>query len=160
MVGTGDDLFRHVADDGTGGAFRDRHAGKPEDAGQGEGEDNVKDRAHDRDDHLIRVGDLRELLGLLAAGAFDAFHVGELGEGHVAAERDDRDAVVDAVLARPAEEARAEADGEAFDLQAALTGGEEVAELVDEDGAPEEGDHEGDAPEGTEKVAERNIIHG
>ena len=160
VAGAGDELLGDVADDGGGGTFGDRHAGEPEDEREHEGEDDVEDRAHDRDDHLVGVGDLRELLGLLAAGALDAFHLGELGQGDVAAERDDRDAVVDAVLAGPAEEARAEADREALDLQAALTGGEEVAELVDEDRAAEEDGDEGDALEGAEQVAERKVVHG
>ena len=111
-----DDLFGDVADDGAGGAFGDRHAGEPKDESQHEGEDDVEDRAHDRDDHLISVRNLRELFGFFAAGAFDTFHFGELGQGDIAAERDDRDAVVDTVLAGPAEETRSEADGEALNL--------------------------------------------
>ena len=160
MTGARHDLFGDVADDGAGGAFTHRHADYPEYAGEDEGEDDVEDRAHDRDDHLVGVGDLREFLGLFAARAFDAFHVGELGQGDVAAERDDGDAVVDAVFASPAEETRSEADGEALDLQAALASGEEVAEFVDEDRATEEDGDEADAPERAEEVAERNVIHG
>ena len=133
VAGARDDLFGDVADDRGRGAFTHGHADYPENTGEREGKDDVEDRTHDRDDHLIGVRNFRELFGFLAAGAFDALHVGELGQRNVAAERDDGDAVVDAVFASPAEETRSEADGEALDLQAALASGEEVAEFVDED---------------------------
>jgi hypothetical protein len=55
-----------------------------------------------------------------------------LGEGDVAAEREQGDAIIYAVFACPTEETGAESDGETLDLEAAFAGGEEVPEFVDE----------------------------
>ena len=108
-------------------------ADEPDDGSEEEGEDEVKGGAGGEDYHLGRVGNGGQALGRRVAFALDAPHIGQLREGDVAAEGEPGEAVFDAVPAGPGEDLGAEADGEAGDVHAALAGGEEVAEFMDED---------------------------
>jgi len=119
---------------------------EPDDGGKKESEKDVEGGAGDEDQHARGVADRREFGDVSFAFALDGAQVGELREEHVAAERNPRETVFDAVLTVPRNDRRTEADGEALDVNAAAAGGEEVAELVDEDGAAEEENDEEESP--------------
>ena len=156
MGGTGDDfalggkdLRRNEVDLG---GFDDIATDAPEDKRDKGGKEDVKDCPHDGDDHLVGVGYRGQAAALIVAfTAFEAAHIGELGEGDVAAKGEEGDAEIGSVF-MPAEEPGAEADGEAVGHEAALFGRDEVAQLVDEDGEPEGKEADGDEPDVKEEI--------
>jgi len=131
-----------VPDPGGGVLAAGGDADHPDDAREEERKNDVHRGAGDGHDHLAGVIDGRELFDGRLARALDRLHVGELGQGDVAAERNPRDAVLDAVLAAPAPDFRAEPEREALNFQAAAACREKVPELMDEDRTTEKEDDE------------------
>ncbi len=137
-----------------GGAFAvgDGLADGPDDAGEEEGEGEAEERPGEGDDDFLPGRGGREFLARGLAFALDGFHGRHLRQGDVAAGGDGAEDVFDAVdFAGP--ERMAEPDGEFVDLEPAPFGGEEVAELMDDDEDVEEGD---DFQEGDDGKGERD----
>ena len=111
-------------------------AGKDRDAEEDEDrQDQVHPRPGEGDQAPLPGGGLQKGAALVLGG--DLLGGVVAGHLHVAAERQERDAVV-GVARLEAEQARAKAEGEAHDLDPAELGHREVAELVDEDQRPHE----------------------
>ncbi len=140
-------LGRHAAN--AGGCLVGGHGPTdgPQDRREQKGEDDIEERTRGKNDHSSAIGDRRELGGVHAGLALDPAHVGQLRERDVAAQRQPRDAVLDAVLAFPGKNLRPEADGEPTHMHAPATSSEEVAQLMDENGAAEKQDDQEDGPD-------------
>ena len=140
-----------VADDGGGLGIADRFADDPDDAGEKEGEAEAEERAGEGDDDFLPGRGGREFLARGFGFALDSFHRRHLGQRDVAAGGDGAEDVLDAIdFLGP--KRLAEPDGELVDFEAAPFGGEEVAELVDDD---EDVKEENDFREGDDGEEER-----
>ena len=164
--GAGDDAVVRQFDGGAdvadlGGAQlgADLHAEYPQSGGKQQGEEHVEGRAGDGDDDLVEKTDGRELFGLgLAALQFP--QVGQLGQPDVTAEQDPGNPPLGAAAVLPAHDFRSKADGEMGGDDAPPAGGEEVAELVDEDRKPEANDRHDQRPGRGEQRFEEASGHG
>ena len=117
---------------GVGEVLHDLVVGHVDAHHEEEGEDEVGDGAGEGDDGALPAGMVLEFAGIVGEDLVFAGGAHLSGHFDVAAEGEEVEAVVGAVVDE-AEEALAEADGEGFHAHAAELGGGEVAELMHED---------------------------
>ena len=134
-------------------------ADPPHHTGEQERKENVKDRAGHEHQHLGAVADWRQPLQIGLVFALDRAQVGELGQGHIASDRQPGQAVFNTVLALPGKHLGPEADGETSDMDAAAARGQEMTQFVDKDGTPEEEDDQEHRPEAGKDGLEQGGKH-
>jgi hypothetical protein len=114
---------------------------EPENAREQKRKEDVEHRACHENEHSRGIANRGKPFYINVALALDCAEIGELGQEHVASERNPRHAVFDAVFSAPGKNRRAETDRETLNVNPATARSEEVAELVHKDRAAKAQNH-------------------